>query len=168
MTPLRILVDTNILISYLLTLRNESAINRVFDALYARDFVLLLPNKLLEELEAVLANKKHLTQRVTAQDRAAFVVSLAAIAEIVPTISEEISEVTRDRKDDYLARLRTRRPGGLSCHGRRGSLNAAREHPMILRTPPRIAWRYPAILQRQHDRARQTRSAPSSRMPPSA
>ena len=102
MKPLRILLDTNILISYLLTLRNESAINRVFDALYARDFVLLLPNKLLEELETVLANKKHLTQRVTAQDRAAFVASLAAIAEIVPTISEEISEVTSDRKDDYL------------------------------------------------------------------
>ncbi len=102
MTLIRVLLDTNILISYLLTQQNESAINQVFDALYARDFVLLLPNKLLEELEAVFANKKYLAQRVKAQDRAAFVASLAAVAEIVPTITEEIPEVTRDPKDDYL------------------------------------------------------------------
>ncbi len=99
---MRVLLDTNVLVSYLLTPTAGGSIGTIIDALTRGAFTLLLPPDLLEELERVTTRKPHLAKRIHPDQLARLRDLLLAFGELLPAFEEPIPTVTRDRKDDYL------------------------------------------------------------------
>jgi len=99
---MRVLLDANIFISYLLAAGEDRAIVSVVRAGVLGEFVLLLPEELLEELARKAREKEYLVQRIAAEDLIALAAILAQVAETIPRFTDEIPAVTRDPKDDYL------------------------------------------------------------------
>jgi putative PIN family toxin of toxin-antitoxin system len=99
---MRVLLDTNIFISYLLSPQRESAINTIVRAAVSQRFVLLLPEALAQELVQTGRNKAYLAERIPVDTLDKFMAILAQVAEPIPRITEAIPAVTRDPKDDYL------------------------------------------------------------------
>lgn len=102
MNAMRVLLDTNILISYLLNPRRESAATQIIRLGVLGKFVQLFPEELLEELARKAAQKKYLAERLTTPELEELVDILSRESEIIPKITEEIPAVSRDPKDDYL------------------------------------------------------------------
>ena len=98
----RVLLDTNVLISYLLTTRADSPIVRVVEAGLRGVYTLLLPRDLSEELETRVRGKEYLSEHVAPDQLLALVRIIEEVAEALPRISRPIPEVARDRGDDYL------------------------------------------------------------------
>ena len=96
---MRVLIDPNLLVSYLLTHRGPIA--QILDVHLAReDFTLLVCPQMLEELNRVLQYPKF--QRYFNDEiRLRFVALIAALGELVD-IPDELPRVVRDPKDDYL------------------------------------------------------------------
>lgn len=99
---MRALIDTNVLISYLLLSSEAGAIRGIFNAFEAGKFTLLLPEPLVQEFVVTVRGKKRLSSRISAEELGAFINFLKIYAEKVRTIDEPIPLVTRDTKDDYL------------------------------------------------------------------
>jgi putative PIN family toxin of toxin-antitoxin system len=99
---MRVLIDTNVLVSYLLNPHNAGSVNTIIDGLFQGQFTLLVPDALLVELTTTARDKPHLAKRITPGDLTTFANALQALGERVPKISEQIPSVTRDIKDDYL------------------------------------------------------------------
>ena len=99
---MRALLDTNILISYLLNRKAGSPITQVVEAGILGVYTLLLPEALLDEFTSRIPTKPYLAQRITASEMAQFAAILTANGETIPAITETIPAVTRDPKDDYL------------------------------------------------------------------
>jgi uncharacterized protein len=99
---MRVLLDANILISYLLNRRSQGTVGAIVTAGLLREYTLLVPNDLLEELTKRVASKKYLARRITSDELGALQSELREAAERIPTIEQPIPAVTRDRKDDYL------------------------------------------------------------------
>ncbi len=99
---MRVLCDTNIFVSYLLTPKKAGPIHTIVEAAFLGEFTLLLPEDLLEELAHKVQGKKYLTGRITEADLEELVTLLREVAELIPKIRTPIPAVTRDPKDDYL------------------------------------------------------------------
>lgn len=99
---MRALLDTNLLISYLLSPNSESATNAVIEAALYKRYTLLLPEEVVDELARTVLRKHHLAERITLKSIDRTVKSLQNVAEVIPQITEEIPQVTADPKDDYL------------------------------------------------------------------
>lgn len=99
---MRVLLDTNIFISFLLSPRRDSPSTTIVRASILGKFVLLLPEGLLVELAARVRTKPYLAQRIPSEDVDELVQILSTIAEPIPPIEWPIPAVTRDPKDDYL------------------------------------------------------------------
>lgn len=99
---MRAILDTNILVTYLLTGEQDSAVARVVRAGLLGEYTLLLPAELLEELARKAREKRYLVQRIAPEDVVELAAILARVAETIPKITDEIPAVTRDPKDDYL------------------------------------------------------------------
>ena len=99
---MRALLDTNILISYLLTPDRDSPIVEIVQAAVLGRFTLLLPEALLEELAAKVGEKPYLARRIAPEELAELAEILGQVAEVIPRITQPIPAVTRDPKDDYL------------------------------------------------------------------
>ncbi len=99
---MRVLLDTNILISYLLRSRAESAPVVAVEAAFAGAYTLLIAGETLSELRHKVGTKGFLMDRITKSDLDALVTLVYQIGEKIPEIREEIPAVGRDRKDDYL------------------------------------------------------------------
>lgn len=99
---MRVLIDTNIFISYLLKKNPEATITRIIEAGFENKYVLLLPHDVIRELYKKLSEKEYLASRITRQDAQEFTELLATIAEDIPVITDEIPRVSTDKKDDYL------------------------------------------------------------------
>jgi len=96
---MRVVIDPNLLASYLLTHRGPIA--RIIDVhLAGEDFTLLTCAPLLEELERILNYPKFRAYfpRETGQR---FLALVAALSELVD-MPDEVQRVVRDPKDDYL------------------------------------------------------------------
>lgn len=100
--PMRALLDTNILVSYLLAPERGSAITRVVEAGVGGEFQMLVPEELLGEMIETVRRHDHLARRIPPDILRRFAESLLPVAEIILRISEPIPAVTRDPKDDYL------------------------------------------------------------------
>ena len=98
---MRALLDTNILISYLLTPKN-SVIAQIVEAGILGGFDLLLPEELSDELVEKARAKQYLAERITPEEVRELVDILSEVSETVPKITQSIPAVTRDAKDDYL------------------------------------------------------------------
>lgn len=99
---MRVLLDTNIFISYLLEPEGESSTHLVLEAALLGKFNLLLPEEVLEELQRKIPSKRYLAERITPENAEKLVTILRQISEVVPRIELEIPALTRDPKDDYL------------------------------------------------------------------
>ena len=99
---MRVLLDANILISYLLKRNPDSPITRIVEAGILGEYTLLLPEALLEEYSTKIADKPYLAERITASEMQQFSAILTANSETIPEITETIPAVTRDPKDNYL------------------------------------------------------------------
>jgi putative PIN family toxin of toxin-antitoxin system len=94
---IRAVVDTNLLVTYLLTHRPPIA--RLIDHHLAEDdFVLVTAPELLAELDRVLGYPK-LQRYYTEEDRTRFVALVMALSEVVE-LPETIPRVCRDPDDD--------------------------------------------------------------------
>ena len=96
---MRVPIDPNLLVSYLLTHRGPIA--QILDVHLAReDFTLLVCPQMLEELNRVLQYPKF--QRYFNDEiRLRFVALIAALGELVD-VPDELPRLVRDPKDDYL------------------------------------------------------------------
>lgn len=99
---MRVLLDVNVYVSYLLPSRAGTAIARVLEAALTGTFVLLLPAEVTTELAARVASKPYLSERIERADLEELLEALRAVGEIIPPITTPIPRVSRDPKDDYL------------------------------------------------------------------
>lgn len=99
---MRVLLDTNILISALLSPDHQGTIQTLVAQLFQGAFTLLLPEDVVEEFATTVIRKKHLARTFTVQSLEVALTALLAVAEIVPKIRDEIPKIGRDAKDDYL------------------------------------------------------------------
>jgi len=98
----RVLVDANLFISFLLTPDRESASNEVIRKAVLGEFTLLVPEGLLEEISSSARRKRYLLERIGPGEVDELMEILSSMAEFVPEIEEPIPAVVRDPKDDYL------------------------------------------------------------------
>ncbi len=99
---MKVILDTNILLSYMLSPATPRAITTVTALCFAHDAIdLLVPPEQIEEFAAVAATKRYFRQRIPHAAIDDFVRQLRALAIMLPAL-EEIASYTRDRKDDYL------------------------------------------------------------------
>ena len=96
---MRVVVDTNILVSYLIT--HRSLIAEIIDVHLARgDFRLLTSHVLLKELDRVLQYPR-LHRYYDAETRVRFVALIVALSEIVD-LPDEVPRICRDPDDDWV------------------------------------------------------------------
>jgi putative PIN family toxin of toxin-antitoxin system len=100
----RVLVDTNVFVSYLLSHPSRtSAVRNIVDVVLSGAVTLLLPEALLAELLGVLTTRPYFTSRISNRIATEFIGALRARAELLPAIHpDEVPPVLRDPKDDYL------------------------------------------------------------------
>ncbi len=98
---MRVLLDANILISYLL-IPQHSAISRIMASASQRRFTLLMPRAVIDELVITATLKPRLTKRIKPEPLNDLVNALLTTAELLPPLRAEIPTMSRDRKDDYL------------------------------------------------------------------
>ena len=99
---MRVLVDTNVLISFLLSPGEGGAIRAIFRAYLNDQFTLLMPEWLVDEFLSSVRDKPRLAKRITAEQLNRFIALIAQLAEQVAKIETPIPAVTRDPDDDYV------------------------------------------------------------------
>lgn len=99
---MRVLVDANPFVSFLLHPARDSAASRLVRAAIAGEFTLLVPEGLLEELVRAGSEKPYLARRIPASELAELTGLLREVAEAVPFVEPPFPAITRDPKDDYL------------------------------------------------------------------
>lgn len=98
---MRVLLDTNVFISYLLSSESNSTITQIIEAAVLGKYTLLVADQLLDELRLKVGQKPYLARRITQEQLEGLISVLLQVAETVPRITR-IPAVTRDLKDDYL------------------------------------------------------------------
>lgn len=99
---MRVLLDANIFISYLLNKQADGPINNIVQAGILGKFTILLPEALLDEFLTKIVNKRYLSKRIKPEEMNLLKATLLANCEEIPKIMGSIPAVTRDPKDDYL------------------------------------------------------------------
>jgi putative PIN family toxin of toxin-antitoxin system len=99
---MRVLLDANIFISYLLHPERDGPITQIIYGAIQKRFTLLLPDKLLTEFLAKIGSKAYLAARILPEEVGQLVTILESTSEVIPEITRPIPPVTRDPKDDYL------------------------------------------------------------------
>ena len=102
-TKIRVLLDTNIFISYLFSSpQSVGTIKRLVEAAILGEIELLLPEELIAELLNKLQTSRKLSRRISPAEGREFIALLRLVATILPLIDAPIPAVVRDPKDDYL------------------------------------------------------------------
>lgn len=100
--PLPVLIDSNILISYLLSdLHRRTTIVTAVQTALRGEIQWVVPQEQLRELEPVTTEPKS-ADRITAEMWAAFRAEIYASATVLPLQDYPPPPFTRDRDDDYL------------------------------------------------------------------
>ncbi|MBI1297549.1 putative toxin-antitoxin system toxin component, PIN family [bacterium] len=102
---MKVILDANVLISYLLASDDTRTVVRVVEACFAESIPLLVPPELLNELTSTVRNSTYLQQRIYPSEVTNLSNAMSAIGITPPPIDTPLqtSEPTsRDRNDDYL------------------------------------------------------------------
>jgi putative PIN family toxin of toxin-antitoxin system len=98
----KVLVDTNVLLSYLLAPTGTSAVVEVVERLLTGQDDLVLPEEVLRELVKTTLNKPYFAERVPAKSVRALVEILTALSTPSPSPESLDRNWVRDPKDDFL------------------------------------------------------------------
>lgn len=142
---MRVLLDTNVLVSYLLTPAAGGSVGKIIAALSHSTFTLLLPPDLLTELERVATRKPHLARRIRPDQLVRLRDHLLAVGEIIPAIEGTIPAVTRDRKDDYLLAYAFVGQADYLVTGDEDLLVLGQIGPLAILSPPEFAKLLPDV-----------------------
>ncbi|HXF64051.1 MAG TPA: putative toxin-antitoxin system toxin component, PIN family [Caldilineaceae bacterium] len=96
---MRILLDTNVWISYLLTRNDRSTIRQVVQACLAGHVELIMPEVLIAELRA---SYPHLVRRINPDELDDLLAQTRQVARIPQSLPAELASYSRDPGDDYL------------------------------------------------------------------
>ena len=99
---MRVFLDTNIFISYLLEASDDSPINQCIEQAIVGSYTLLIVQQLLDEFIRRTSTKPYLAHRIPQNKLQVFIQDIVSFGEMVPPITTAIPSVTRDAKDDYL------------------------------------------------------------------
>jgi putative PIN family toxin of toxin-antitoxin system len=99
---LRVFLDANIFISYLLGSQMEGPIPRTVEAGFLGEYTLLITDSLLDEIAEVVTRKPFLAAHISPAQIRRFRSFVLIAAELVPEIEETVPALVRDPKDDYL------------------------------------------------------------------
>jgi len=100
---MRALLDANLYISYLLSRnRTKSAVGAVLAAVASGAFTLLFTAEIADEINRSTRERPDLATRIAPADVRRLLLAVAALAEMIPSIQEDLPRVGRDRGDDYL------------------------------------------------------------------
>jgi len=102
MRLLRALLDTNIVVSYLLKPHGTSPATRLVRAGLKGAFVVLLVERLIQELAAACRADAYLAERIPPYEVAAVTQLLANVAEMIPKVAWPSHGLCRDPQDEYL------------------------------------------------------------------
>lgn len=99
---MRVLIDTNVLISYLVQPGRQGAVGAVVQAALEGRFTLLMPQAVLDEVDVTVRSKPRLARRIPLRELELFKDLLTQFSEHITALEEPFPAVTRDRNDDYL------------------------------------------------------------------
>ena len=99
---MRVILDANIIVSYLLSPDHEGCISEIVTAALLGRYSLLVPPGLADEVGGAVNRARYLAGRITAQQAADLMDVLAQAAISIPAIARQIPAIVRDSKDDYL------------------------------------------------------------------
>ncbi|KPK05223.1 MAG: hypothetical protein AMJ56_16235 [Anaerolineae bacterium SG8_19] len=99
---MRVLIDTNVFISYLLSPHSAGVIQEIFEIWIEGSFSLLVPEALLNEILVTVTSKPRLSERIPPEVLEEFLTTIQILGETIPRITNPIPTATRDPKDDYL------------------------------------------------------------------
>lgn len=99
---MRVLLDANVWISYLLAPDSARTIARVVELCFAPSVVLFFPVELQAEIRNSVQNSSYLRQRIPEEVVSELIQTVRAIAEEPPPLASDIESVSRDLGDDYL------------------------------------------------------------------
>lgn len=99
---MKVLIDTNVFLSYLLASATPRAVTAVVTTCFDRDEIdILVPHEQIDELVTTAGAKRYFRRHIPHATLDDFIQQLTALAELPPTL-EEIPAYSRDAKDDYL------------------------------------------------------------------
>lgn len=99
---MRVILDANVLISYLLAPGSTRTITAVVESCFHADIDLVVPEELLAEMHASIAKSPYLNQRISTAQTDRFTGILAMMADRPPKLADMFPQYTADADDDYL------------------------------------------------------------------
>jgi putative PIN family toxin of toxin-antitoxin system len=99
---MRVLLDANIFISYLLPSSISSPIRRILRAAIEGKYTLLISDPLVTEFPRKISTKPYLRERIAQEELTLFISLLRTVSEQISPIIEEIPKAVRDPNDNYL------------------------------------------------------------------
>jgi len=99
---MKVLLDTNVLLSYMLLPAGPRTVAAVVTTCFLREEIdVVVPPEQIKEFAAKAASKRYFRRRIPHAAIEDFVRQLTALAELLPPL-DEIAAYSRDPKDDYL------------------------------------------------------------------
>lgn len=122
MTQRPVILDTNIYISYLLTVEPSGVFVELLQAAFEGVFVPVTPREQLVEFTNAVHSKPFLRNRISDQSLTLFIDHLMAIAIIPDPLIGDVLRIFRDPRDDYLYAYAVRDGFDIIVSGDRGVL----------------------------------------------
>lgn len=99
---MRVVVDANVFISYLLAPHQPRTITQVVDTCFKDEFTVVVPHELIQEIVENVEKSPYLQKNILQEDLDALLVIFNTSAEIPTPLEGEIAAYTQDPDDDYL------------------------------------------------------------------
>lgn len=99
---MRISIDTNVYISYLIRPASEAPPTRIVHSLFEQQFDLYISETLFRKLTNTVRQQSYLSSRVPDQDLEHFIQRLRSAATVSGEVEAVIPGISRDAHDDYL------------------------------------------------------------------
>jgi hypothetical protein len=99
---MRIIIDANVWISYLLTRDERRTVHRLIRRCLGTEHTVIAPPELLDELTENITARPYLATRISPPDLATILQEIRQFAFVPPSLSEDLRRFGRDPKDDYL------------------------------------------------------------------
>jgi predicted nucleic acid-binding protein len=134
-STLRAILDANVLISFLLSVRADSPAVMAVEAALDRSYTLILPDHVVRELDDRTRRKPYLAARISPAQSARLIDALTSAAGEVAALPEPFPRVGSDPGDDYLFAHAVATRADYLVSDDRGVLAVRRAGPVEVVTP---------------------------------